>query len=85
MGVCMKTTVDISDSLLKEAKKIAAKKKTSVRSLIEQGLRQTIEKYKEPQTFRLRKATFKGKGLHPSVEEYSWEKVRDLVYEGHGG
>jgi hypothetical protein len=33
---CMKTTIDISDLILKEAKKIAAQNQTSLRSLVEQ-------------------------------------------------
>ena len=85
MGVHMKTTVDISDALLKEAKKIASKQGTTVRALIEQGLRQIIGKHKEPRPFKLRKVTFKGKGLHPTAEGHSWDRIRELAYEGRGG
>ena len=85
MGVCMKTTVDISDPLLLEAKKVASKQGTTVRSLIEQGLREVLEKHKEPRPFKLRKVTFKGKGLHPSAEGHGWDRIRELAYEGRGG
>ena len=85
MGVCMKTTVDISDALLQEAKKIAAKQGTTVRSLIEQGLREVLGKHKEPRAFKLRKVTFKGKGLHLTAEGHSWDRIRELAYEGRGG
>jgi hypothetical protein len=37
----MKTTVEISDSLLREARKLAARKGVALRTLIESGLRQT--------------------------------------------
>lgn len=85
MGVCMKTTVDISDALLEEAKKIASKQGTTVRSLIEQGLRHVLVEYEEPRAFKLRKVTFKGKGLHPTAEGHSWDRIRELAYEGRGG
>ncbi len=81
----MKTTVDISDTLLAEAKKLAAREKTTVRALIEQGLRQIISARKRPEVYRLRKATFKGEGLQPGVSTATWEQLRDMAYEGHGG
>lgn len=85
MGICMKTTVDISDALLLEAKTIASKQGTTVRALIEQGLREVLGRHKEPRTFQLRKVTFKGKGLHPTAEGHSWDRIRELAYEGRGG
>lgn len=80
----MKTTVNISDSLLEEARKIAARDKTTVRDLIERGLRKILAERKGARDFRLRKATFKGNGLQPGVADASWERIRDLIYEGHG-
>jgi hypothetical protein len=55
----MKTTVDISDSLYEEARIIAAGEKSSIKALIEEGLRKVIEERKHRQHFKLRKATFK--------------------------
>lgn len=81
----MKTTVEISDHLLDEAKKLAAREGTTVRALIEQGLRQIMTAKKRPAKFRLRKATFRGQGLQPGVSTATWEQIRDMAYEGHGG
>lgn len=81
----MKTTIEISNSLLDEAKKIAAKEGTTVRAFVEQGLRRVLAERKSRGTFRLRKATFKGKGLQPGVKDATWERIRDAVYEGRGG
>jgi hypothetical protein len=81
----MKTTVEISDSLLEEAKRLAAREGSTVRALIEQGLRQVISAKKKPGGFRLRKVTFKGHGLQPGVSTANWEQIRDMAYEGHGG
>jgi Bacterial antitoxin of type II TA system, VapB len=81
----MKTTVEISDSLLEEAKKLAARQGTTVRALIEEGLRRVLAERRRPGAFRLRKATFKGEGLQPQAAGASWERIRDLAYEGRGG
>jgi hypothetical protein len=80
----MKTTVDIPDALLEEARKIAARDHTTVGALIERGLRYALAERKGTREFRLRKATFKGEGLQPGVTDAAWEWVRDLVYESHG-
>ncbi len=81
----MKTTVDIPDALLAEARKLAARQGTTVRALIEQGLRRIIGERKHAGTFRLRKATYKGDGLQPGVAAASWERIRDMAYEERGG
>jgi len=81
----MKTTVDISDSLHDEARKIAAGEKSSIKALIEEGLRKVIEERRHQQHFKLQKATFKGKGLQAGLVGASWDKIREKVYEGRGG
>jgi hypothetical protein len=81
----MKTTVEIPDVLLAEARKLAARDGTTVRALIEQGLRRIIDERKRAGAFRLRKSTFKGDGLQPGVAAASWERIRDMAYEGRGG
>ncbi|MGZ8464611.1 MAG: DUF2191 domain-containing protein [Candidatus Binatia bacterium] len=78
----MKTTVNIPDSLVKAAKKLAAREKTTVSALIEQGLRQLFMDGKRPSKFRLRKATFKGQGLQPVVSTKTWDQIRDMAYDG---
>jgi hypothetical protein len=81
----MKTTVDIADTLLDEAKRVALRDGTTVKALLEQGLRQILSERKANGTFRLRKATFRGRGLQSGMADLSWERIRDLAYEGRGG
>lgn len=65
----MKTTIDIADGLLEEAKKVAAREKTTVRALVEDGLRKTLaERNKRAKPFKLKLITFRGKGLAPGVD-----------------
>ena len=81
----MKTTIDISEQLLREARNIAERERTTLRELIEQGLRNIIADRKTAHPFRLRKASFKGKGLVAELRDADWEQIRDLVYKGRGG
>ena len=81
----MKTTVHIPDALLEEARRIANQEQTTIKALIEEGLRLTIEGRKHKTRFRLRKATYKGDGLQPDVAGAAWEKIRNLSYGERGG
>ena len=81
----MKMAIEISNSLLDEAEKLAAKEGITVRALVEQGLKRVIAERKSRGRFRLRKATFKGKGLQPGVKEGTWERIREAIYQGRGG
>ena len=85
MVSCMKTTVEISDALLAEAKRIAAREGTTIRALIEQALRRMVQERATRPPFHLRTASFAGAGLQAGIREGSWEQVRELIYEGRGG
>jgi hypothetical protein len=85
MGDHIKTTVEISDALLAEAKTVAAREETTVKALIEQGLRQVISQRRRRRAFRMRKATFRGQGLSAEAKGLGWDRLRELAYEGRGG
>ncbi|TAK22569.1 MAG: DUF2191 domain-containing protein [Chloroflexota bacterium] len=81
----MKTTVNIADALLQEARTVAAAEGTTLRDLIEQGLRVSLESRRGRRPgFCLRDASFRGNGLQPGIKEGSWETIRDLIYQGRG-
>jgi len=81
----MKTTIDIADSILNDARRLAAREGLTVKALVELGLRRIIAEKKRAGPFRLRKASFKGKGLQPGVKDAGWDRLRELAYEGRGG
>lgn len=80
----MKTTVDIADALLEDAKALAAREKSTLRELIEDGLRRVLAERRQRGPFRLRDASFCGNGLAPEFRDAGWERVRDALYEGRG-
>jgi Arc/MetJ family transcription regulator len=81
----MKTTIHIPDSLLNEARKVATEQRTTLKALVEEGLRRVVSERKRQSGFKLRKATFRGKGLQPQLEGAGWDRIRDLIYEDRGG
>lgn len=86
MGTHMKTTIELSDKLLDEARKLAAAEGVPVRELVERGLRQVVAQARRPPApFVLRQASFKGQGLRPELQGASWNRLRELAYDGRGG
>lgn len=85
MVLHMKTTIDIADALLIEAKRVAAAEGTTVRELVEDGLRRSLaERRRRRRPFRVRPVTAGGDGLRPELEGVSWDRILDLAYEGRG-
>jgi hypothetical protein len=80
----MKTTVEIPDALLNAARRAASRDGVTVRALLIEGLHRVLESRKRDAAFHLRDASFKGEGLQADVAEGSWERIRDLAYEGRG-
>lgn len=81
----MKTTIQIPDSLFEEARQLAHRENTTLKALVQEGLRRIISEHKRRSRFKLRKASYKGSGLQPHLAGASWEQIRELSYEGHGG
>jgi hypothetical protein len=80
----MKTTVEIPDSLLKQARRLASQEHTTVKALVQEGLRRILTERKQARPFKLRKVSFRGNGLQPRMAGASWQQIRDAVYEGRG-
>ena len=80
----MKTTVEVPDDLLRQAKRVALNEKTTVKALIEQGLRSVIADRRRRRGFKLRSASFRGDGLVAGQSLQDWAAIRDLVYSERG-
>jgi hypothetical protein len=81
----MKTTIEISDALLRDVRKLAAREGVTLRTLVERGLRHVVSDTKPKARFKLRRASFRGQGLRAELRDASWNSIRDLSYEGRGG
>ena len=81
----MKTTIDISDSLLEAARQAARRDGTTLRALVEHGLRLALAERRQATAFDLRDASVDGRGLQPGAEGLSWEELRALAYGDREG
>jgi hypothetical protein len=77
----MKTTVNLPDELLREAQELARRERTTLRALIETGLRAVVKQSSSSAPFVLGDASVQGRGLQPAFRGASWEQIRDAVYE----
>lgn len=80
----MKTTVELPDGLLREAKRVALRERTTVRALIERGLRGVLSSRRPAGTFVLRDASVGGDGLTAGRSLGDWDTIRDQIYTERG-
>jgi hypothetical protein len=76
----MKTTVEIADGLLLEARKVAAREGVTLRALIERGLHRVIDETARAAPFKLRRASFKGRERQAEFRDASWDQLREAAY-----
>ena len=85
MLLCMKTTIQLDDQLLLEAKKHATQTGRTPKAVIEDALREALARTEttRPQT-RIPLQTFKGRGVQPGVDLDDTSSLLDSI-ERDGG
>lgn len=79
----MKTTLDLNDALLTEAKVLAAQQRTSLTRLIEEGLRLRLRARQAPPPGRVRLPVYRGKGgLAPGLDGLSNKALLEAAESG---
>ena len=78
----MKTTIRIPDELAARAKAFAARERTTLRAVIEQGIRLVLREARSPEPFRLRDASVGGNGLQSEFEGFDRARIRDAACRG---
>lgn len=76
----MKTTVNLPDELLREAQNLARREGTTLRNLIENGLRTVVQQRADESRFTLEDASVDGRGLQPEFRGAGWEHIRDAIH-----
>ena len=81
----MKTTVEIAGDLLEDARALARSERTTLRALVEEGLRTVLSRRKKStEQFTLKDAGASGRGVQQGLTEGDWNELRDLIYRGRG-
>lgn len=79
----MRTTVNIDEHLLAEAKLIAARQHRTIGSVLEDALRRLIEadeqRSQPTERFTLPKYNYGNRGLRPGVDLYDKEQMAELL------
>ena len=81
MLLCMRTTVDISNDLMIELKRVAADTRRSLKDLIEDAIRASLAQGKTPRTGSTgqRVITFRGKGMQRGANLDSMRELLDIM------
>lgn len=78
----MKTTVEISDALFARAKRHARQHGSSLRALVEEGLRRVLDDVRAKPTYKMRdRSAGRASDANP-LETMSWQDLRDKIYGG---
>ena len=80
----MKTTIELSDSLVKQARQAARAEGATLRTLVEEGLQHVLRIRQQRQEKPLDFPSFGGSGLTENFHAADWEQVRDEIYRGRG-
>ena len=74
----MKTTLDLPDELLIQAKKAAAEQRRPLKAIVEEGLRLVLRQPQAKQSKKVRLITVKG-GLPRDLDLSSREKMHEWI------
>jgi hypothetical protein len=80
----MKTTIELPDELLERSKAVARRENSTLKALVEEGLRLALRARSRKRTVGFAIEPFQGTGLSPEFAGVGWEAMRDEIYRGRG-
>lgn len=82
----MRTTIDLPDALLDQARAVAGASGGTVRELVIEGLGEVLARRSAcaAPAFRLPDCAVAGQGLQPGIADLRWDTLRDLVHDEGG-
>jgi len=76
----MKTTIDLPDDLLERGKATARRENSTLKALIEEGLRMALRARARKRSTPFAVQPFEGDGLSAEFASAGWEEIREEVY-----
>jgi hypothetical protein len=82
----MKTTIGISDDLLKRSRRAARREGRTLKALVEEGLHLALRQRERERTRRAPTGLvpFAGDGFTDAFRDAGWGRIRDEIYRGRG-
>lgn len=80
----MKTTIELPDELIKQARRVARQEGSTLRALVEEGLQRSLEARRQAACRELDFPSYGGSGLREEFQSASWSRIRDEIYREHG-
>lgn len=80
----MKTTLNIANDLAAKARALAAKRGTTFRAVVEEGLRMALERDRVETQYRLPDKSVQGRGLQREFQAKPWSDILEASYGGRG-
>lgn len=80
----MKTTIELPDDLLERSKAVARRENSTLKALIEEGLRLALRARRRKPAAPFALQPFLGDGLSPAFSGAGWETMRDEIYRDCG-
>lgn len=78
--VIVKTTIELSDNLLKKAKALAKERGTTLRAIIEESLQKNLSQSQGGLKFKLKDCSVSGQGPKVPFDDSSWATWRAAAY-----
>jgi hypothetical protein len=76
----VKTTIDIADDLLKRSQQLAKREGSTLRAVLEEGLRLVLKDRRTSGSRPFHFPTFGEGGLNAEFREADWEEIRTAIY-----
>jgi hypothetical protein len=80
----MKTTIELPDDLLERGKAAARRENSTLKALIEEGLRMALRARARKRTVPFAVQPFQGDGLSAEFASAGWGEIRDEIYRDRG-
>jgi hypothetical protein len=80
----MKTTIELPDELINQARRIAKQEGATLRSLVEEGLQRSLDARRQAVHRDLDFPSYGGSGLTDELQGAPWSRIRDEIYRERG-
>lgn len=80
----MKTTIELPDTLIEQARRVAQREDTTLRALVEEGLQRSLEARRRAARRQLDFPSYGGDGLTDEFQDAPWSRIREEIYRGPG-